>query len=43
MALTEKFGWQATTSYKFFGEYIPKHNIIGFQMLNPIIKGELKI
>jgi hypothetical protein len=36
-ALTKKFGWQANMNYKYFGEYIPEYNIIGFQMSNPVI------
>ena len=43
MALTKRFGWQANTTYKFFGEYISEYNIIGFQMANPIIKEEVSI
>ena len=37
--LMEKLCWKKDINYKVFGDFIPKFNMVGFQMANPIIMG----
>ena len=40
--LMEKLSWKNDMLYKVYGDFISEHNILGFNMDNPIIMERIK-